>query len=301
MYLNNHYVVTAQHHRFWFRRNLVSDCVVFLTLLLLSALTLFPAEAYSQVCNERGDIPFKVSNDALVDNKKLNYCILCTGPWLRTSKLCEVKMEAKLNEFYAANRTVFSPFGKWVCKVYLDEGDPQSECTIEPLQAPLNTVDFCLINNPFGSSVFIDVVTNASGNIKLKIDGNVKNTPCSSSVVSFLGDNPKQEKSKGDRDFFQFSGTAGEEVKVTLQPSPTTGNNDGEAILRLKGDSLRESVSGVLPLEIISALPADGQYSIVVKQANTPVDARFRGDYILSVEPLSGNIDLIEPAANVEK
>ena len=301
MHLNNHYVVTAQHHRFRFRRNLVSDCVVFLTLLLLSALTLFPAEAYSQVCNETGDIPFTVSNNAIVDNEKLNYCILCTGPWLRTSKLCEVKMDAMLNEFYAANRTVFSPFGKWVCKVYLDESQPPDQCMIQPQQAPLDTVDFCLINNPFGSSVFIDVVTDASGNIKLKIDGNVKNTPCSSSVVSFLGDNRKHEQSKRDRDLFEFSGTAGEEVKVMLQPSPTTGNNGGEAVLGLEGNSLRESVSGVLPLKIISVLPADGRYSIVVEQANTPVDAGFRGDYILSVEPISGSIDLIEPAANVEK
>jgi hypothetical protein len=297
MYLNNHYVVTAQHHRFRFRRNLVSDCVVFLTLLLLSALTLFPAEAYSQVCNERGDIPFKVSNDALVDNKKLDYCILCTGPWLRTSKLCEVEMEAKLNEFYAANRTVFSPFGKWVCKVYLEEGD----CLISPSQAPLDTADFCLINNPFGSSVFIDVVNDASGNIKLDLGGNVKNPPCSTSVTSFLGDNHKQQQTKRDTDLFHFSGTGVDEVIVTLQSTPIAGHNGGEAILSLEGNSLKESVSGVLPLEIISALPADGQYSIVVKQANTPVDARFRGDYILSVEPLSRSIDSIEPAANVEK
>jgi hypothetical protein len=299
MHIKNHYRVNAQHDHPRFPCKLASNCGVLLMLFLLSALTLFPVEAHSQ-CNETGDIPFTASNNVIVDKSHLDLCIQCTGPWARASGQCLVSGGVQNNEFYAAEITVFSPYGKWNCKVYRNEQGGGGKCFIGT-QAPLASQDFCLTYNPFGSSVFIDMVTGKNTTIELNITGMTSNPPCKSSAVAFLGDNSKQERSKRDKDLFYFTGTAGDEVNITLEPSPQDGNNGGDAVLTLRGDSLKESVSGPLPLEISASLPADGQYSIIVKQSKKQAEERFRGSYALSAESSSESIDLIEPDSNVEK
>lgn len=298
MCMKNHYGVTDQRHSLQFRRNLASNCMILLMLSLLSALTLFPVEAYSQ-CSETGDIPFVVSNNVIVDMSNLDLCIQCTGPWLRASGVCLVSGGVENNEFYAANITVFSPFGKWNCKVYRNEMGGGANCFIGS-QAPLASQDFCLTYNPFGSSVGIDMVTGKNTTIELNITGNTSNPPCNSSAVAFLGDNRKQERSKPDTDLFYFSGTAGDEVMLTLEANPDDGNNGGEASLGLTGDSLNEATNGNLPLEINATLPADGVYSISVEQPRNPGGLRYRGGYNLIVDSQAG-VDLIEPDSNVEK
>jgi hypothetical protein len=298
MHIKKHYRVSAQHDRLRFRRNLEFDCGVLLMLFLLSALTLFPVEAYSQ-CNETGDIPFTVSNNVIVDKSPLDLCIQCTGPWARASDVCLVKGGVENNEFYATEETIFSPFGKWNCKVYLNSTGMGQNCDIMS-EAPSASQDFCLTHNPFGPSVDIDMVTGPNTTIELNITGNTSNTPCKSSAVSFLGDNSKQERLKRDKDLFYFTGTAGDEVMLTLEDNPDDGNNGGEASLGLTGDSLNEATNGNLPLEINATLPADGVYSISVEQPRNPGGLRYRGGYNLIVDSQTG-VDLIEPDSNVEK
>jgi hypothetical protein len=299
MYIKNHYRITAQHHHLRLRRNLESSCGVLLMIFLLSVLTLLPVEAYSQ-CNETGDIPFNVSNNVIVDNQPLDLCIQCTGPWARASDVCFVKGGVESNEFYAASETIFSPFGKWNCKAYLNSTGMGQNCDIMS-EAPSASQDFCLTHNPFGPSVFIDMVTVPNTTtIKLNITGNTSNTPCSPSVVSFLGDNSKQERLKRDKDLFYFTGTAGDEVMLTLEANPDDGNNGGEASLGLTGESLNEATNGNLPLEINATLPADGVYSISVEQPRNPAGLSYRGGYNVLVDSQAG-VDLIEPDGNVEK
>jgi hypothetical protein len=298
MHIKNHYRVNAQHDHPRFPCKLASNCGVLLMLFLLSALTLFPVEAHSQ-CNETGDIPFTASNNVIVDKSHLDLCIQCTGPWARASGQCLVSGGVQNNEFYAAEITVFSPYGKWNCKVYRNEQGGGGKCFIGT-QAPLASQDFCLTYNPFGSSVFIDMVTGKNTTIELNITGMTSNPPCKSSAVAFLGDNSKQERSKRDKDLFYFTGTAGDEVILTVATNPDDGNNGGEASLGLTGDSLNEATNGNLPLEINAMLPADGIYSISVEQPRNPGGLRYRGGYNLIVDSQAG-VDLIEPDSNVEK
>jgi hypothetical protein len=264
---------------------------VFLQVFFILALALFPINAFSQ-CNVSGNIPFVVSN--FINNP---YCVVCDGPWGRASPLFRVPAGTNKCVFYAAEYGVFTPLGKWNCTLYL--AGEHGACD-ETESGLINKIFFCVQGAP----------PDANNSVGLGIEGGVENPelstdepgpPCSSSVFSFLGDNPKQEKSRPDSDVFLFDGAGGDEVTLELETNPQGGNNGGEATLGISGNSLNESTSGMPPLELDVTLPEDGKYSISVEQPRRPKDQRFRGSYILRVTPSTGSIDLIEPANNVEK
>jgi hypothetical protein len=259
-------------------------------LLLSAVITLCPLEGKAQ-CNVSGDIPFRVSSDFINDQ----WCIMCKGPWLRESSWLFFKKTFDSCQFYAADETVFSPFGSWVCAVIKG---PQFDCTlndIDNVTTVINRKYFCLEDFPGGP--FVDLNVTSDGSITV----NASSPPCSTGVSSFLGNNFKQEKSKRDVDEFNIDGKGGDEVTLTLESDPQAGNNGGQAILMLTGNSLNDAVSGALPLELTSRLPATGDYLIVVAQPKGSNLLRYRGDYMLTVDSSLGDSDLVTPSNSVEK
>lgn len=277
----------AQFSRFYKTRK------VFLQVFFILTLALVPINAFSQ-CNVSGDIPFDVSNST-----SEAYCVICDGPWFRASPLFRVPSGTNKCAFYAAKYTAFTPLGKWNCTLYDVSVNDPGACNNTD-SGFINKISFCVQSAP----------PDADNSVGLFIEGMVGNTelstdqpapPCSSAVSSFLGDNPKQEKSTPDSDIFLFDGAGGDEVTLKLETNPQGGNNGGEATLGISGNSLNESTSGMPPLELDVTLPEDGKYSISVEQPRRPKDQRFRGSYILRVTPGTGSIDLIEPTNSVEK
>jgi hypothetical protein len=249
-------------------------------------LGLFPMKAFSQ-CSVSGDIPFTVSN-----NTDDDFCIQCSGPSFRASTLFQVSAEEKNCTFYAANKGIFSPFGKWTCKTFVLNPDLPLPCDVD---AQIDSIDFCVQDAPPDA--------NNSVLISFDTDGTSINQavpPCSTSASSFLGDNSKQEKSTPDTDIFLFHGTEGDGVKLRLDADPQAGHNGGNASLGISGNSLSDAISGTLPLEITTILPADGEYSIIVKQSKISVDQSFRGSYRLGLESANGIVELIKPDVSVE-
>lgn len=259
-----------------------------LFVLILSSY-LCQMNAFSQ-CNVKGDIPFQIRGTAseLV-------CLGCRGPWGRVSAILLIP-SGPIDPpctFYAAKKTLFSPYGEWNCSLKSPIGNV---CTI-PYET-VASVDFCVRPAPTDADNADNTVYLFTDNNKLFVERPAP--PCSSSVASFLGDNPKQEKSKPDSDVFLFDGGDGDEVSLRLDANPQEGNNGGNATLGISGNSLNESTLGTPPLELDVTLPADGEYSIIVEQPKRPKDQRFRGAYILDVESATG-VGLIEPTNNVEK
>lgn len=267
------------------RRRLLQTAFVLL-------LSLVPLKASPQ-CNAHGDIPFTITTNFTNDD----WCFQCKGPWFRISDPIVLFQEYNECTFYAANGGVLSPAGKWTCAVIQSE-IPTADCSIDDVDNVTTIVhesSFCLdVNAPPGVGIDISIISDGSFSVSGATDN------CSSLVSSFLGDNPKQEKSKPDSDEFTFDGAAGAEVTLRLETNPQEGNNGGEANFAISGNSLNESTSGTPPLEINATLPADGKYSITVEQPKNSAQ-RFRGSYLLSVTPTNGSIDLIEPTNNVEK
>ena len=258
-----------------------------LTILFAATIILFPIKANSGVnpcTNVSGDIEFVGTNNGI---EFLNF--ICGGPWFRSGlqqiSFCDPMEPPCTCTFYAAHIDVFSPYGLWTCSVKA----PSTEVV-------LATADFCVEKGDTKVNLVFD--QNENG-VSLQVDK--PPPPCRSSVSSFLGDNSKQEKSKPDSDVFLFDGETGDQVTLRLEADPQEGNNGGQASLGISGNSLNESTTGTLPLEIEATLPEDGEYSISVEQPRRPKDQRFRGSYMVSVMPTTGSIESIEPTNNVEK
>jgi hypothetical protein len=97
-------------------------------------------------------------------------------------------------------------------------------------------------------------------------------------------------------DTFMFPGNTGEKVTLTLQPAPGGTTNGGQAVLilqaRIPGVWFLRANRGALPNQIQATLPAAGEYLVAV--INDPFcenSARFRGDYMLSLEGASGCLE----------
>lgn len=268
----------------------MSSQVALMLPFILFLIISFSLKAHSIDCNvSGGSVRFSVIKECPTCNLA---CIYCGGPWARVSPWVDIDdlEHNKSCTFYAAKDDIFHLWGRWTCYIYQKAN---GVCTTV-LAQELTMKDFC--------------VEKPDSEVTLKIEGDVPNIievdkpspPCVASVSSFLGDNPKQEKSKLDTDEFLFDGSGGDQVTLTLETDPQLGNNGGEAGLGISGNSLNESTSGALPLELDATLPADGEYSIIVEQPKRPKDQRLRGSYVLSVESATG-VDLIEPTNNVEK
>ncbi len=260
-----------------------------LTILFAAIIILFPLKANSGVLNTctdvSGDIEFVGTN--MDETEYLNFT--CGGPWFRNGlqqiPFCSPDGPPCTCTFYAAEITVFSPYGLWICSV------------VQPVTDDvLAKAEFCVEKG----DTKVNLVFSGGGQRSSFLMVDKPPPPCHSSVSSFLGDNPKQEKSRPDTDEFTFDGTGGGQVTLRLETNPQEGNNGGEASLGISGNSLNDSTSGTPPLELDATLPGDGKYSVTVEQPNNSAQ-RFRGSYILSVTPSIGSIDLIEPTTSVEK
>jgi hypothetical protein len=268
-----------------------SSQVALMLPFILFAIISLPLKAHSIDCNvSGGSVRFSVIKGCPTCELA---CIYCAGPWARVSPWVDIDdlEHNKSCTFYAAKDSgAFPMWGRWTCFIY---EKAHGFCTTV-LAEELTMKDFC--------------VENSDSEVTLKIEGEDANfidvdkpsPPCVPSVLSFLGDNPKQEKSKPDSDEFLFDGSGGDQVTLTLETDSQLGNNGGEASLGISANSLNESTTGAPPLEINVTLPEDGQYSIIVEQPKKSAD-RFRGSYILTITPGIGTIGLIEPTNNVEK
>jgi hypothetical protein len=103
-----------------------------------------------------------------------------------------------------------------------------------------------------------------------------------------------------DQDRFEFSGLKGEEVTISLDVDQDGENNGGSrATLRLKDKHIRgvwlhETEKGDLKNQITTTLPADGEYLVIVgEQPHLAKGDPFKGDYCLTVEDASGNLEAV--------
>jgi len=254
-----------------------------LRFFLFLMLCTLPLKAFSADCDVTGDLPFNATN-----NTEGDICLSCLGPWARQSNDVVLSAGLQTCTFYAADKTIFSPFGRWDCDVKTVEDGKCGDTFV-------SGVTFCLTDN--GEPVGLVVGPTAK-----EISVNFPTGACgSSSVTAFLGDNTKHDTSKRDFDSFLFSGSAGDEVRLRLRPDRQGGNNGGEATLGISGGSLNEETSGKLPLALDATLPEDGDYLVTVGQPRNPGDGRFRGGYSLRVNIPAGSPGLISPANDVEK
>jgi hypothetical protein len=230
------------------------------------------------------EIPFFGSANGL--------CIQCTGPWGRNTLTHMINGTPKHpDNFYSAEETIFSPGGEWTCVFW----EPTRRCFQDIDNT--TTFSFCLdVSGPSVNPVRIALLPNKQYTV------NYPPPPCNtSSVSSFLGDNPKHDQSKRDFDSYLFGGKAGDELRLRLRPDRQGGNNEGEARLAISGGPLNDEVSGKLPLALDTVLPEDGEYLVTIEQLRNPGEERYRGGYSLRFNIPSGSPGLISPTNDVEK
>jgi len=122
-------------------------------------------------------------------------------------------------------------------------------------------------------------------------------------ICSFLGDDLKP--SILDQDIFEFNGTKGEKITVTLGEDSSGSHTGRRANLSLMDWVTRtwffRTTTGVLPRTITATLPATGKYLILV--AELPGLARlqsFRGAYCLTLASSAGAYATLAPTPWVE-
>ncbi len=258
-------------------------------VLALTFIAAFPFKANA------GDILFAATYTPSPPGTGPELGIICEGPWLRTSRFFPTPIGAIGYVFYAARETSFSPYGIWNCYT-------------------------CLVSVPACNAGFSFATTSfrllkGKGPVRLTManrpDSLVCTSPACGSVSSqilttqaTLGDDNNNKRR--ERDTWNFNGTGGDTVLVTLEEDPASGYIGEEATLILRdgannGSSTIETNSGALPIEITATLPSDGEYELVVEQHGIAKDVRFRGDYYLSIESTTAEIEEIRPTFDVEQ
>lgn len=267
--------------------------ILLVSVLGLSLLVLFviPVKtAYTE------SIPFRVrtkANDVLF--------ISCGGPFLRTSGCLlihtpekDFKSPSDFKLFYSAEINSLSPYGEWTCKLYATFvciGVAGSKTfTIHRHPVPERQVDLTIAkcDGCFDDGYTIEVATDQ--------------TCCPVSTSAFLGDRPQQFKP--DKDTFKFEGTEGDEITLTLEEDGSVGHIGEQANFKFRGPigsaSLNEFRTGELPLEIAATIPESGEYEIVVDQNKIPVDLRYRGGYVITLDQPLADVKEIVPSLDVE-
>jgi len=175
------------------------------------------------------------------------------------------------------------------------------------------------IPNPFpeGSDRFgVSVAATEDGNILIGADGDDPFgvgvgtlSPAVGAIFLFegptcsnLGDAPPPAQI--DLDVYTFSGTEGEDITITLQ---AVAGGTGPASLFLS-DAMTDvqfflSDRSDLPNEIVTTLPATGEYRVAVVELPAFVlvpGPRFRGDYCLTLEGSQGAAQTLAPTTSVE-
>ena len=263
--------------------------------LALSFIVGFPYKAFSDK-----HIPFYATYPKEDGAPELG--IACSGPWFRHSKGtisgiaagCEPIPAGGISvEFYSAEVTKFSPYGKWTCTVYSD--------WYLPFGGQLGGSYIC--TDEVADVVFHLNKDNDEVNLTMTKDSltaDLSQEVATITAAATLGDD--NTKPKRDRDTWTIQGTEGDNVVITLEEDPEAGHDGEQATLILRnGSRTIESKTDALPIEISATLPSDGEYELVVQQQNIPEDVRFRGNYYLSVKSDSGDIQEIKPSDDVEQ
>jgi len=202
--------------------------------------------------------------------------------------------------FYTVDVDIFSPYGKWTCGQW---GFMPSVCnSVDILVQPI--VTFTLEK---GDTAVYLTVTDDSITVSMTSDSETSTTQArlaeesdTSTTQAALGDD--NTKPRRDRDTWSIRGTEGETVTVTLEEDPSAGHSGEQATLILRnGGSTIKTISDVLPIEITTTLPSDGEYQLIVEQNGIPEDVRFRGRYFLSVISSLAEVQDIEPNEDVEQ
>jgi hypothetical protein len=112
-------------------------------------------------------------------------------------------------------------------------------------------------------------------------------------VISHLGE---KRPWIPDWDTFTFQGNKGDWVTLTLKAAGSGEANGGRAVLilrdHIRGTWFFRTDSGALPSQIQTTLPAAGEYLVtVMDDLFCRKDARFRGDYVLSLDGASGCLE----------
>lgn len=123
-------------------------------------------------------------------------------------------------------------------------------------------------------------------------DFSISTTPTKNQLCAYLGND--DYSSNFDRDLYQFEGSKGEKITITLEIDEDGENNGGKrAILILKNKRKKVRFFKIdrtnLPNQITTTLPVDGKYTIVVAEfPGFSGRKQFQGDYCLTVEGTTG-------------
>jgi hypothetical protein len=224
-----------------------------------------------------------------------------SGPWQRLSEKVDLS-GLQLNvpcHFYAAKDNIWSPRGQWDIYVWNTNNG-----------APSRPLARLCLGDP--NTVNLEVSGGANGGVVLTVPPEYKISAvhgggiriCKWEIRTILDailirNNSNQViGTQGDSDVFQFEGTAGDVVRVGVEDDPQSGNNGGQARLRLSGSGINKEQTGTLPMEIVTQLAATGRYEITVEQAN---ENPFRGPYIVWVSSHMGRIRALVPTDSVEE
>jgi uncharacterized repeat protein (TIGR01451 family) len=159
---------------------------------------------------------------------------------------------------------------------------------------------------PLGTTIVTWSATDASGN-KIQATQEVvveSGAACGTSgrICSLLGNDPKP--SLLDQDIFEFQGTAGDPITITLEKdaSGTTSGDRASLIIKQKGKlSLLGLDKGDLPNQVSVTLPKAGIYQVIVgEQPKILRGTPFRGDYCLTLDAPQGAVETFTPTAWVE-
>lgn len=265
---------------------------LFLALVLCS-IAGFPYKASSV-----DRIPFYATNDSSEDLD--TFC--CSGPWLRVNG-GNIPSGAVDDNFYSVIVDIFSPYGSWTCGC-TNIGDLFVEClgcgangSGEPINFDLKKQDIAVyFTISADGAISLSKKTSGLSTTETQLGGESD----TSTTQANLGDD--NNRPRRDRDTWSIQGTEGETVVITLEEDPSAGHGGEQATLMLRdGRSTIETSTDVLPIEITTTLPSDGEYQLVVQQHNIPENVRFRGRYSLSVKSSLGNVQDIKPSEDVEQ
>jgi hypothetical protein len=142
-----------------------------------------------------------------------------------------------------------------------------------------------------------------SDGINLAFDNVAVTVIKKATFCSILGNDPKL--SILDQDVFKFRGTRGGTVTIHLEANPPeTGSGKRVTLLlmdNIKGTLLLKLDRSELPNEITTALPATGEYLIIVaEQPKIAKGERYRGGYCLLLEASQETMQTLKPAFWVE-
>ena len=255
-------------------------------------------------------------------NKKFDECGVCNGPGLNEDGCCG---EAQKDCAGTCGGTA-TPDACGVCNgPGLNEhgccGEAQKDCTGNC--GGTATPDACGVCGGSGPGVCgcgvpetdgdWDGVPDCVDNCRLVAnpdqsdrDGNGVGDACEEAepgrICSFLGNN--RSRFLPDVDVFAFRGNKNEQVTIVLNADPEQAGNGRRATILLY-DMIRRvyllrAATGRLPNTIRTALPATGQYQIMVLEDFLPLRQSYSGPYCLTLAASPSTQATLEASSSVE-